>query len=311
MRMKVWLNNRLSDAKDAKISVYDHGFLYGDGIYETVHAYGYRVFHWPDHYRRLRESAGRIALKCPWSSRTLEERIVKVLKANREPDASVRITIARGPGPLGLDPTVCPHPTLVMLLHPKRDFERYWKDGVVIGIPKIRRNHPQTLDPQIKSNNSLNTILAKIEGEEMGVFESVLLNLNGELTEGTTSNIFFVKRGQIFTPALSCGLLAGITREAVLKKLAPRSRIRAHEGRYTPKDLKQADEIFLTSTTLEIAPVVTVKIATPTLTPTLSLIRERVAKPGEGGPRTLWHGKPGPMTRHIHALFRSTLPHQK
>src|SRR5258708_18251239 len=111
MRMKVWLNNRLSDAKDAKISVFDHGFLYGDGIYETVHAYAYKIFHWPDHYKRLLNSARRIELKCPWSRRTLEERIIKVLKANKEPHASVRITVARGPGPLGLDPAVCPTQT--------------------------------------------------------------------------------------------------------------------------------------------------------------------------------------------------------
>jgi branched-chain amino acid aminotransferase len=285
--VKVWLNNQLVDAKEANVSIFDHGFLYGDGIYETVHAYGYRVYHWSEHDRRLRESARRIGLKCPWSRRTLEERIVKVLKANQEPNGSVRITIARGPGPLGLDPTVCPTPTLALLLHPKRDVERYQREGISIGITKIRRNHPDTLDPQIKSNNSLNTILAKMEGDKMGVFEAVLLNLDGYLTEGTTSNIFFAKRGELFTPALSCGLLAGVTRAAVIK-LARSHGIRTREGRYTPRDLLHADEIFLSSTTLEIAPVIQVRFAGKT---------HRIAT-----------GRPGTLTRQVHALFRATLP---
>lgn len=305
--MKVWLNSRLIDARDARVSVFDHGFLYGDGIYETVHAYGYKIFHWENHYKRLLNSARRIALKCPWSSRALEQRIVRVLKANKEPDASVRITVARGPGPLGLDPALCPNPTLVMLLLPHRDVQRYWAEGVSIGITKIRRNHPQSLDPQIKSNNSLNTILAKVEGQAMGVFEAVLLNLQGYLTEGTTSNIFFVKKGEIYTPALSCGLLAGITREAVLK-LAPRHGLRAHEGRYTPRDLLRAEEVFLSSTTLEVVPVIRVKFAP--LTPSLSPLRGERVK-GEGRAvrsYKIGKGRPGPITRRLHALFRASLP---
>jgi branched-chain amino acid aminotransferase len=287
--MKVWLNSRLVDAQNARVSVFDHGFLYGDGIYETIHAYQYKVSHWESHYKRLLNSARRIELRCPWSSRTLLDRVLKVLKANHAPDASVRITIARGPGPLGLDPTVCLSPTLVMLIHPKRDVERYWKTGISIGITKIRRNPPQSLDPQIKSNNSLNTILAKMEGMKMGVFEAVLTNLEGYLTEGTTSNIFFVKKGEIYTPALACGLLAGITREAVLK-IAHRNGIRTHEGRYTPKVLRHADEVFLTSTTLEIVPVITVKIV------------------GDRRAHRIGNGRPGPVTQRLHALFRRTLP---
>ena len=198
--MKVFFQNRIVDEKHARVSVLDHGFLYGDGIYETVRAYDYRVFHWLDHYQRLKQSARRINLRCPWSSGFLFRGVIKVLKANNSPNGSVRITVSRGPGPLGLDPSVCPNPTLAMLLHPARPLERLWKKGVSIGIPKIRRNHHQCLDPQIKSNNSLNTILAKIEVKRMGVFEAVLLNLDGHLTEGTTSNIFFVRRGQLFTP---------------------------------------------------------------------------------------------------------------
>jgi branched-chain amino acid aminotransferase len=251
---KVFLNHRLVDSRHATISVFDHGFLYGDGIYETVRAYGTRVFHWPEHFQRLKQSARRIQLKCPWPSRFLLEGIRKVLRANRAPNGSVRISISRGAGPLGLDPALCPEPSLVMLLHPQRPVEALRRTGISIGIPDIRRNHPRCLDPRIKSNNSLNTILAKIEGKRLGVFESVLLNLDGFLTEGTTSNIFFVRRGQLFTPALSCGLLEGITREAVIR-IARAGGWKVHEGRYRMQNLLRADEVFISSTTLEIMPV--------------------------------------------------------
>ncbi len=282
--MKIWLNNGFLDEKDARVSVFDHGFLYGDGIYETVHAYNSRVFHWPEHYKRLKQSARRLELKCPWSSAYLLRAVQRVLRANHSPNASVRITVSRGPGPLGLDPRLCPKPTLVILLHPDRPVAKLWKTGVTIGIPKIRRNHPLCLDPQIKSNNSLNTILAKMEGTRMGVFETVLLNLDDQLTEGTTSNIFFVRRGELFTPALSCGLLEGVTRGIVIK-LARQAGYKVHEGRYTLKDLHRADEIFLTSTTLEVVPVIKV-------------ITRSSAHPLF---RSL---SPGPLTRHLHQLFR-------
>ncbi len=278
--MKVFFQDRIIDEKSARVSIFDHGFLYGDGIYETVRANDYRIFHWPAHYRRLKQSARRIALKCPWSSRFLLRGAIAVLKANKSPQGSVRITVGRGPGPLGLDPTLCPKPTLAMLLHPPRPVERLRNNGISIGIPKIRRNHPQCLDPQIKSNNSLNTILAKMEAKRMGVFEAVLLNLDGHLTEGTTTNIFFVRRGRIYTPALSCGLLEGVTRGALIR-LARRAKYRVQEGHYTLSDLRRADEIFLTSTTLEIVPVT------------------RVA-----APNTVWRGRPGPATRRLYGLFR-------
>jgi branched-chain amino acid aminotransferase len=279
--VKVFLQNRIVEAKKAHVSVFDHGFLYGDGIYETVQAYRGRVFHWPEHFRRLKQSARRVALRCPWSSPTLLKGIHAVLRANHLKVGSVRITVSRGPGPLGLDPRVCPKPTLAMLLHPARPVAKLWKTGVSIGIPKVRRNHPLCLDPQIKSNNSLNTILAKMEGTRMGVFETVLLNLDGCLTEGTTSNIFFVRGGQLFTPALSCGLLEGVTRGVVIK-LARHAKLKVHEGRYTLKDLRRADEIFLTSTTLEVVPVVKVVSGS-----------------------TRWSLGPGPMTRTLHAHFQA------
>jgi branched-chain amino acid aminotransferase len=287
--VKVWLNSRLLDAQKASVSVFDHGFLYGDGIYETVRAYDGEVFHWHEHYRRLRESARRITLACPWSARYLEQAIQNVLRANKTPNASVRITISRGPGSLGLDPRLCPRPTLAILLHPERALEKIWREGVSIGIPHIRRNHPLCLDPLIKSNNALNTILAKIEGNRMKVFETVLTNLDGYLTEGTTSNIFFVKKGILYTPALSCGLLNGITRQAVLK-ISKRARIRLKEGWFTPRELGNADEAFLSSTTLEIAPIISMKQA------------------GKAGTKRIGAGRPGPLTHRMHTLLKVVLP---
>jgi branched-chain amino acid aminotransferase len=285
--VKVFFQNRIVPEQTARVSIFDHGLLYGDGIYETVRAYDYRVFHWPEHYRRLKQSARHLALKIPWSSPYLLRGIVQVLKANKSPNASVRITVSRGPGPLGLDPRLCPKPILAMLLHPERPVGHFWKNGVSIGIPHVRRNHPLCLDPQIKSNNSLNTILARMEATKMGVFEAVLLNLDGYLTEGTTSNIFFVRRGHLYTPALSCGLLEGVTRASVIQ-LARRAGLKVHEGRYTPADLRRADEIFLTSTTLEIVPVV--KVVFRSSTPSLLC--------------PLAH----PLTRRLHALFRNLCP---
>jgi branched-chain amino acid aminotransferase len=284
--MKVYLNGRMMDARRAKVSVFDHSFLYGDGIYETVRAYDYRVFHWAEHYRRLKRSARGIGLASPWSSRFLLDGIVRVLKANRAPEGSVRISMSRGPGPLGLDPSLCPKPTLVMLLHPARPMEALRRTGVSIGIPGVRRNHPRCLDPRIKSNNALNTILAKREAKPLGAFEAVLLNLDGALTEGTTSNIFFVKGNRLCTPALSCGLLEGVTRGAVIA-LARRAGLKVREGRYTPEDLRQADEVFLSSTTLEIMPVTTLRSGRR--------------------PHQVGDGRPGPVTRRLQDLFRRLL----
>lgn len=288
--MKVWLNNRLWDDREACVSVFDHGFLYGDGIYETVRAYDYKVFHWADHYKRLRSSAKRIRLRCPWSSSFLLKAVIQVLKANRQPTASVRITLSRGPGPLGLDPDLCPRPTLVLLLHPQRDLTALWRRGVSMGIVSVRRNPRESLDPQIKSNNSLNTILAKMEAKQMGVFEAVLLNIRGYLTEGTTSNIFFVKKRELYTPSLDCGLLEGVTR-AVIMTLAQSHHIKVHEGHYRTEDLYRAEECFLSSTTLEVAPVVKVVFH----------------KGSSFESRTLSSAKPGPVTKYLHALFRDDI----
>ncbi|MFA5975428.1 MAG: aminotransferase class IV [Elusimicrobiota bacterium] len=288
--MKVFLNHRLLDESKARVSVFDHGFLYGDGVYETVRAYDGRVFRWEEHSRRLRQSARRIALRCPWSSAELLQAVRKVLRANHQPDASVRITLSRGPGPLGLDPEQCPRPTLAILLHPYRALEALWKTGISIGIVRVRRNHPDCLDPQIKSNNSLNTILAKIEAQRMKVFEGILTNLDGDLAEGTISNLFYVRKGCLYTPALSGGLLEGITRRIILQ-LARQMKLPVREGRCRPPDLQKAQEIFISSTTLEVMPVISV--AQYKESRGTAIRRFRVGA-----------GCPGPVARELHRRLR-------
>lgn len=284
--MIVFLNGRFLHESRAHLSVFDHGFLYGDGVYETVRVYNGRVFRWPDHIRRLRRSCRWLSLACPWSSSMLERAIGALVRKNLRDSASVRITVSRGPGPLGFDPALCPTPTLAMMLHPDRPVERLQAQGVTIAIPSVRRSHPDTLDPAIKSNNTLNLILAKMEAKRRRAFEAVLLNLDGHLTEGTTSNLFFAKGKRLFTPALSCGLLEGVTR-AVVIRLARRLGIPVREGRYTLADLRRADEIFLTSTTLEIVPVTSV--VTPPRPHAVAVTSPRRS--------LIWHRLPGPLTR--------------
>lgn len=176
------------------------------------------------------------------------------------------------------------------MLHPHRSFKKIWDAGISIGIVRTRRNHPACLNPRLKSNNSLNTILAKMEAQHMRVFEGILLNLDGYLSEGTTSNIFFVKKGVLHTPSPACGLLEGVTRGVVIQQ-ASRLGLKVREGRYGPRDLAAAEEVFLSSTTLEVAPVV-------------SLVQFRHSR----GPALRRHliasGRPGPLTRRLREQFR-------
>lgn len=284
--MKVFLDGRLVDSKRASISVFDHSFLYGDGIYETVHSYGYKIFTWREHFQRLQESAERIGLRLSWSSAYLQRAAQKVLKANRTPDASLRVTISRGAGPLGLNPDLCPRPLLVILPHPTRPLEALRAKGIAMGIVKVRRNHPQCLDPRIKSNNALNTVQARREATRLEVQEALLLNLDGFLAEGTISNIFFVSGGKLRTPSLECGILKGVTRGIVMR-LARSLRLSIQEGRFRPSDLRKAQEVFLTNASWEIMPVVRVVDASGS--------SKKAYRIGSG--------RPGPLTRRLQARF--------
>jgi len=279
--MWIYLDNRFVKESDALVSVFDHGFLYGDGIYETVRSYGSRIFMQDQHLARLRRSAVAIGLKIPdrdWPT-LLRESMERNEVGNERTDAYIRITISRGSGDIGLDPALCPHPTIVIITKPlKPPSAEQYQEGVSLIVAKTRRNLPSALDPQIKATNFLNNILAKREALAVGAFDSVLLNWESHLTECTVSNLFFVRANRLCTPALSCGILDGITRGIILT-LARQEQIPIEEGKFTNKDLSQADECFLSNTTMEVMPATIL----------------------DGRP--IGAGKPGPLTQKLLRLF--------
>jgi len=284
--MWIFLNDRFVKREDALISVFDHGFLYGDGVYETIRSYGDRLYMEQEHILRLFRSAESIGLSIPipperWPE-LLHEAMIRNDVGNARQDAYLRITVTRGAGEIGLDPALCPSPTVVIMAKPLLPpNESLYATGVELIVASTRRNLPGALSPQIKAISFLNNILAKREAIAAGAFDGILLNWEHRLTECTTSNLFFVTDGCLHTPALECGLLEGITRTAVLH-LAKAQRIPIEEGRFIPAHLYHADECFLTNTTMEVMPVVMV---------------DR---------RQIGDGKPGPITRALHKLFRAS-----
>jgi branched-chain amino acid aminotransferase len=257
--MLVYLNNSLIHESKAKVSVFDHGFLYGDGIYETMRAYDGVVFMLDEHIRRLYRSASLIQLAIPKSAAEIKSAIHKTLKANSLKNAYVRLTISRGPGKIGLDPALCAKPTFVIVTNEFKDYPgSFYKKGVKLIISSVKRNLKEALNPQIKSLNFLNNILAKIEAKKKNAYEALMLNSQGHLTEGTICNVFFVlkkkNKAVLYAPSLDCGILDGITRNIVLE-LAKKNGITTREGRFKKDAIYKASEVFITNTTMEIMPV--------------------------------------------------------
>jgi len=253
--MKIYLNGNMVDEKEAVVSVLDHGFLYGDGIYETMRAYAGIVFKLDDHINRLYRSAELIGLYVAMTALDIKNAVYETIQSNGLSDAYVRITISRGPGPIGLDPALCKEPTVVVIA---REFKHYasdlYREGVRLMIAKTRRNLKEALDPRIKSLNFLNNIMAKREAIAVSAYEAIMLNHEGKLSECTVSNIFFVKDGVLCTPSVSSGILEGITRENVIT-LAQKDGIPVREDDFTPESLFKASEVFITNTTMEVMPV--------------------------------------------------------
>ena len=278
------VNGTIARIDRATVPVTDHGFLYGDSVYETVRTYGRRPFLMERHLERLERSASAIHLRLPWSRRRLAGEIDRTLEAARGAgpggEFAIRVMTTRGPGPFGYDPDLCPLPTLVILVRPLNPVSA---EDHEIGIPaivaKLRRNPIEALDPRIKSSNLLNNILAAHQAKDAGAVEAILLNPAGFLAEGTLTNVFFVKAGVIRTPSLDCGILSGVTRDLVLD-LTTRGGTTIEQGRYRVEDLGSAEEIFVTSTTKEILPV--------------ARLDGRPVGPG---------GR-GPVTRRLQDLFR-------
>ncbi|MEW6107771.1 MAG: aminodeoxychorismate lyase [Nitrospirota bacterium] len=250
----IFLNNRIVAEEEAVVSVYDHGFLYGDGIYETMRSYNGVVFRLEKHIERLNRSASYLKLAIP-DKDFIKDAVYKTFAANRLSDAYIRITVSRGKGPVGLDPELCREPTFVVIAEQFRQYpEAYYKNGTKLFFAKIRRNLVAALDPKIKSLNFLNNIMAKIEAKEKGAHEAIMLNADGFIAEGTVSNIFFVKDKMLCTPSVDAGILDGITRETVIS-LAIRNGIEVREGMFSPDDLFKSTEVFFTNTTAEVMPV--------------------------------------------------------
>src|SRR5882672_7842107 len=263
MAATVNVNGRVSDQEHAVISVFDHGFLYGEGVYETLRTYNGQPFLFERHMRRLRKSAGMLALSVPLTDTEIDARFRETIRAaglGDAPDreAYIRILLTRGIGELTYDPAATPTPSVVVIVkpnvHPPREaFER----GVKVSLVGVVRNHPGTVNPLIKSNSLLNNALAMQEALRHGSFEGVMRNYKGELAECTQSNLFIVKDGAALTPPIDAGLLPGITRE-FLFEVGAEIGIPVREAVLRDADLFGADESFLTSTTREVVPIVQV-----------------------------------------------------
>jgi branched-chain amino acid aminotransferase len=275
----VYLNGTTRSKEDATVSVYDHGYLYGDGVFEGIRVYDGRIFKLEEHLERLYDSARHILLEIPLSRDAMRDAIVSTVRASGLREAYIRPVVSRGPGDLGIDPRKCPAPTVVIIvdtirLYPKEAYER----GLRMITASVRRPSPDALNGRIKSLNYLNNILARIEANQAGVDEALMLTPDGYVCECSADNIFLVTHGRVWTPASHLGLLSGVTRGVVLD-LARELGIPAEERIFTLHDVFTANECFLTGTGAEVAAVVEV----------------------DGRP--IGDGRPGPVTRRLNAAF--------
>lgn len=280
MEPEIYLDGKWYPKSKAKISVFDHGLLYGDGVFEGIRSYGCLVFKLKEHLDRLYESAHTLMLKIPMIPKEMTAVIIKTLQRNKLRDAYIRVVVTRGVGDLGLDPQKCKRATLFVIadkivLYP----ERLYQEGLdIITVPTVR-NLPEAVNPALKSLNYLNNILAKIEATRSGCMEAVMLNHQGYVAECTGDNIFMIKNGMLLTPPAYVGVLRGITRAAILD-VTRENKIPAEERILTRHDLFNADEVFLTGTAAEVIPVVKI----------------------DG--RTIGEGKPGSQTRFFMKALR-------
>ena len=281
MGLKIYLNGKLIDKKDARISIFDHGLLYGDGVFEGIRSYNRLIFKLKEHIDRLYESAHTIMLTIPISKIEMIESIVKTLKANNLNDAYIRVVVTRGEGDLGLDPRKCHSPTIFIITDEIKLYSKeLYENGLEIITVPTQRNSPEAISPRVKSLNYLNNILAKIEAINSGVEEAIMLNSQGYVAECTGDNIFLIKDGMLRTPPPYAGILKGITRDCVLG-LAKDNKIPVAEELITRHDLFNADESFLTGTAAEIIPVIKI----------------------DG--RVIGNGKPGKITLQLRKGFRN------
>ena len=278
--LKIYIDGKLYDKEDAKISVFDHGLLYGDGVFEGIRKYNGKIFKCVEHIDRLFESARAIGIRMPMSKKEVIKAMEDTLKANDLKDGYVRLLVTRGIGDLGLDPKLCEKPSVIIIadkiqLYPPEIYEK----GLELITAATPRNHQEALSPRIKSLNYLNNIMAKMEGHQANVREVVMLNLDGYVCECSADNILLVKNGVLKTPPASAGILKGITRDTIME-IAQESGTEVREENITRFDLYVADEVFLCGTAAEL--IAAVKI--------------------DG--RVINDGKPGPVFKELLGKFR-------
>lgn len=279
MSFKIYIAGKYYDKEDAKISVYDHGLLYGDGVFEGMRSYGGKVFRLRQHLDRLWDSAKGIWLEIPGTKEDMAKVVTDTLALNGIQDGYIRLVVTRGAGSLGLDPNKCSNPQIICItdhiaLYPREMYE----NGLTIITASTIRNHSAALSPRIKSLNYLNNIMAKIEGLQAGCVEALMLNAKGEVAECTGDNIFLVRQGRLLTPPTDAGILEGITRDAVIE-VAREAGYEVQQTALTKHDVYIADECFLTGSAAEVIPVIKVDS------------------------RTIGSGKPGPVTRELTQRF--------
>ncbi len=280
MSLQVYINGQYVDKENATISVFDHGLLYGDGVFEGMRSYHGKVFRLTEHLQRLWDSAKSIWLHIPITIKEMEEAVNATLALNNIQDGYVRLIVTRGRGTLGLDADLCSDPQVIIITdHVALYPEEHYQKGLKIVTASTLRNHPAAMNPRIKSLNYLNNILAKIEGMQAGCVEALMLNHKGEVAECTGDNIFLVSRGKLLTPPTDAGILEGITRATVME-LALGAGLTVREIALTRHDVYVADECFLTGSAAELIPVVKVD------------------------DRVIGNGTPGPITADLLKRFR-------
>lgn len=278
------VNGVVTDAADARVSVLDNGFTFGDAVYETLRTYGRRPFHLDRHLARLRRSAVRLRIGLDLGDGEMVRRLDALLERSQHPESYIRLIVSRGVGDISYHFDRVQGPTVVMVTKPFQPFpETHYREGIAVILSSVQRNHPRALDPAIKSCNLLNSVLAVQEAQDKGALEPIMLNAAGDVAEGASSNVFLVKGGVLVTPTLDAGILPGVTREVLIER-ARALDVAVRETTVRVPELLDADEAFITSSLKELAPIRTI----------------------DGRP--VGDGRPGPVTLRLLADFRDYAP---
>ncbi|MFO0753226.1 MAG: branched-chain-amino-acid transaminase [Thermodesulfovibrionales bacterium] len=281
--MRIYIDGRYYAREDAKISVFDHGLLYGDGVFEGIRIYHGKVFKLREHIVRLYRSARTLFLDIPLNEEEMEKAVLDAVRVNEKENGYIRLIVTRGEGPLGIDPATCPKASVIIIVGDIQLYpEEFYEKGIGIITAATRRVPSDTLDPRVKSLNYLNNIMAKIEARQAGCLEAVMLNREGYVAECTADNIFIVRNNELLTPEPRFGALDGITMRTILD-LASSLGVKAREAALTRYDLYTADECFMTGTGAEVIPIIRIDS------------------------RTIGDGKPGPVTGRLIAAFREVV----